>query len=290
MTHPGIRPSATNSLLFAGRSLPPTLADQDNWHVSRRISHDHDLDSAPARGQMTEMADAIAKTICVYPLRAPFHASEFRVAVVSTRLLPCYAPCFGATRTSVSTATHGFPRVSISVQLVGLRSRVRKFESCWGRFHPRRSACAQAAPGRLIFLSTSHQPKKTRRPLCPRVERRRKQRTGVVGAGADGGDVGQPDEVRGDSWHPPAAHWDFGADFCVCQSDACRHVNKPENAQAQDMPSPLPAPFLAQPLGSSAPGLWRSTRGALAPPTHTSSSPGAARCAGRVRGADQPRR
>jgi hypothetical protein len=152
MTHPGIRPSATNSLLFAGRSLPPTLADQDNWHVSRRISHDHDLDSAPARGQMTEMADAIAKTICVYPLRAPFHASEFRVAVVSTRLLPCYAPCFGATRTSVSTATHGFPRVSISVQLVGLRSRVRKFESCWGRFHPRRSACAQAAPGRLIFF------------------------------------------------------------------------------------------------------------------------------------------
>ncbi len=57
----------------------------------------------------------------------------FRVTFVSTRLLACYALCFAATRTSVPSVAPGFARVSISVQLDGLRSRVRKFESCWGR-------------------------------------------------------------------------------------------------------------------------------------------------------------
>lgn len=99
--------------------------------------------SSPSRNLVARQTDAIC--------RDAFRLSQFPVRVVSTRLRPHYALCFEATRTSVLTVGHGFARVSISVQLVGLRSRVRKLESCWGRLKARRSACRQA-PGRHFFI------------------------------------------------------------------------------------------------------------------------------------------
>jgi hypothetical protein len=48
---------------------------------------------------------------------------------------------------------HGAFPLAGAICATPLRSRVRKFESCWGRLTMRRSECRQAAPDRLIFFS-----------------------------------------------------------------------------------------------------------------------------------------
>ena len=48
------------------------------------------------------------------------------------RLRRLYALCFVATRKNVLVVASGLARVRISVQLHGLRSQVRRFESFWG--------------------------------------------------------------------------------------------------------------------------------------------------------------
>jgi hypothetical protein len=104
---------------------------------------------------------------------------SFRAMRLSTRLRLRYALCFVATRTSVQAAPQGFVRVSISVQLDGLRSRVRKFESCWGRLNQPFWIMPSASPGGpeprrgttdVITIDRHHH--RLRRPPDGQVERR----------------------------------------------------------------------------------------------------------------------
>jgi hypothetical protein len=143
----------------AGRAVPAsarpaTVARAEHGRVAMGLLvRLHGMYAPPAcTGSLYKRSRRVSPRYSAWPqlgmVVIAFRSSRFRVTFVSTRLLACKALCLQVTRTSVPAVAQGFVRVSISVQLVGLRSRVRKFESCWGCLDQPFGIMPLASPGR----------------------------------------------------------------------------------------------------------------------------------------------